>query len=151
MHSECLMQSLSHNSTKYDDPDVTRLQDLTKMVSTVLTRIDTYKATSPNYNSTFVTNYQTSVQDKEKKLCKVKVCEDGTTSPEGLLEAFNCSDIVCLLTSLAGPRDDGCWVENTRLCMRKWNLKAFADSLQEVNVKNICREHTNANYAECNS
>lgn len=115
----------SHNSTKTDENDLSRIRDISKWITTLESVIETKKVTQAYLNSTFGTTGKVNVDEKEVKTCYVTLCENGTTVPKDLMEFRNCSDILCTLESLLGPRLDNCWIPRSSMCISKSSISRY--------------------------
>jgi len=127
-------QIYSHNSTKSDEIDRSKVRDFSKWITTLESVVETKKVTMPFLNSTFDTTVRMNLDDREIKKCFVNFCEDGSTIPKDLHEFFNCSDIgdvVCTLTALMGPRNDSCWIPGFSSCISKRKIKKTNATLQK--------------------
>lgn len=113
----------THNSTKTDEIDYSKIKDFSKWITTLESVVETKKVTQAYLNSTFGTTVKVNVDEKEVKTCYVSICEDGTTTPKDIIEFLNCTDILCALEMLAGPRMDNCWIPRSTMCISKWSKR----------------------------
>ncbi|ODN05080.1 Transmembrane channel-like protein 3 [Orchesella cincta] len=130
----------SHNSTKTDEIDYSKIKDFSKWITTLESVVETKKVTQAYFNSTFGTTVKVNVDEKEVKTCYVTICEDGSTVPKDLGEFLNCSDTLCTLQSLLGPRMDNCWIPRSRMCITTTEPAPTMDPDISIRLRKLCWE-----------